>query len=75
MNQDGYFVGNFLGLNDSWINLKPSMTFLSKEQILDLFSNFDIISFKENEKNGKTALGKVKHWHIYDVIAKKKRII
>ena len=28
--------------------------------------------FKEIEKDGLTGLGKIKHWHIYDVIAKKK---
>lgn len=48
------------------------MVFLSKEQVLDLFEDFEIIDFKENEKDGKTALGKIKHWHTYEVIAKKK---
>ena len=50
------------------------MTFLSKEQTLDLFKNsFEIIHFNEIEKDGKTGLGKMKHWHIYNVIAKKKQ--
>ena len=50
------------------------MTFLSREQVLSLFEKaFDIIVFKEFEKNGKTGLGKMKHWHIYNVIAKKKQ--
>lgn len=50
------------------------MTFLSKEQTLDLFENsFEIINFNEIEKDGKTGLGKMKHWHIYNVIAKKKQ--
>lgn len=49
------------------------MTFLSKEQTLDLFKNsFELIHFNEIEKDGKTGLGKMKHWHIYNVIAKKK---
>ena len=49
------------------------MVFLSKEQVLELFKNsFDIIEFNEIEKNGKTGLGKMKHWHIFDVIARKK---
>ena len=42
------------------------MVFLSKEQVLELFK------FNEVEKDGKTGLGKMKHWHIYNVIAKKK---
>ena len=49
------------------------MVFLTKEQVLELFKNdYEIIKFKEIEKDGKTALGIMKHWHIYNVIAKKK---
>ena len=49
------------------------MVFLSKSQVLDLFENFfEIIYFNEVEKDGKTGLGKLKHWHIYNIIAKKK---
>ena len=71
--ENGYFVGNFFGLNDSWTKIKKQMVFLSKEQILNLFKDsFEIIYFNEIEKNEKTGLGKMKHWHIYDIIAKKK---
>ncbi|MFR8145622.1 MAG: hypothetical protein ACLU8Y_02055 [Clostridia bacterium] len=46
---------------------------MSKEQVLKLFENsFKIIEFNEVEKDGKTGVGKIKHWHIYNVIAKKK---
>ena len=48
------------------------MVFLLKKEVLELFKNFDIINFKEKEEDKKTALGVKKHWHIYDVIAKKK---
>ena len=49
------------------------MVFLSKEQVLELFKeSFDIIEFNEVEKDVKTGLGKIKHWHIYNIIAKKK---
>ncbi len=71
---DGYFVGNFFGQNDSWANIKDQMVFLSKEDVMNLFGDsFEIISFNEIEKDGKTGLGKLKHWHIYNVIAKKIR--
>ena len=68
--KDGYFVGNFLGLNDSWAMIKEQMVFLSKEQVEELFNKFEIIKFEEIEGDGKTALGKIKHWHIYNVIGK-----
>ena len=62
----------FYGMNDSWRPIKEEMVFLSKEQVLELFKNkFDIIEFKEIEKDGKTGFEKIKHWHIYNVIAKK----
>lgn len=69
--KDGYFVGNFLGLNDSWAHIKEQMVFLSKEEILKLLQPFQILKFEEIEKDGKTGLGKIKHWHTYEIIAKK----
>ena len=71
ISKEGYFVGNFFGKNDTWAN-KTNMTFFSKEEVLNLFKSFEIINFGEMEKDGKTALGKEKHWHIINVIAKKK---
>jgi SAM-dependent methyltransferase len=71
ISKDGYFVGNFLGLNDSWVNTKDKMTFLSREQIMDLLKQFEIIDFEEIEEDGKTAVGVEKHWHVFNVIAKK----
>ena len=62
----------FFGIKDSWVETKPKVVFLLKEEVLALFKNFDIIHFEEIEEDRKTALGVKKHWHIYDVIAKKK---
>ncbi len=71
ISKNGYFVGNFFGKNDSW-SKKTNMTFFTKKEVLNLFSSFEIINFLEIEKDDKTALGKQKHWHIFDIIAKKK---
>lgn len=66
-------MGNFFGPNDSWAKIKEQMIFLSKEKVLDLFKDsFEVVQFSEIEKDGKTGLGKMKHWHIYNIIAKKK---
>lgn len=70
--KDGYFVGNFFGDNDEWKITKKEMTFLLKKQVIELFRNFEIIKFKEIEKDGLTGLGEMKHWHMFNVIAKKK---
>lgn len=47
------------------------MVFLSQEQVLNLFKDFEILYFKETEKDGQTALGKTKHWNTYEIIARK----
>lgn len=69
--KDGYFVGNFFGSNDEWKRTKEEMTFLTKEQVTELFKDFEIVEFKEVEKDDFTGLGQMKHWHIFNVIAKK----
>lgn len=71
LEKDGYFVGNFFGVNDTWNKTRPQMTFFSKNQVCELFKNFDILNFKEVEVDKKTGLGELKHWHIFHVIAKK----
>lgn len=70
--KDGYFIGNFFGINDSWHMSKAEMKFLSKEQVIDLFSDFEILLFREVEEDGKTGLGKMKHWHVFHVISRRK---
>ena len=40
---------------------------------MELFKDFEIIRFKEIEKDDLTGLGKMKHWHMFDVIARKKQ--
>ena len=39
---------------------------------LDTPAAVSVITKEEIEKNGLTGLGMMKHWHIFDVIAKKK---
>lgn len=69
---NGYFVGNFFGPNDSWAFTREEMVFLSKEQVIALLEPFEILKFKEIETDGKTGLEKMKHWHIFEIIAKKR---
>lgn len=70
--KDGYFLGNFFGKNDEWNKEINNMTFLDKREVEKLFINFDIIKFEEEEKDEKTGLGVIKHWHTYNIIARKK---
>lgn len=70
---DGIFAGDFMGMKDSWaLNYRSPTTPLTESQIRELFSCFEIIKFTERDEEAKTSLGKLKHWHMYSVIAVKK---
>ncbi len=69
---NGYFVGNFFGKKDTWAKTKENLVFLAEQEVKALFCNFELIQFNEIEKNATIASGEEKHWHIYDIIAKKK---
>ncbi len=71
LNDNGYFLCNFFGNNDSW-NENKKITFLEKEEIEDLLKDFKILRLNEVEKDGKTAMHQIKHWHVFWIIAKKK---
>lgn len=66
----GHFFGpRYLGFTDQE---RQSMTFLSKEEVLELFKDFDIEFFDEKEEAGKSGTGREIHSHIFEVIAKKR---
>lgn len=64
----GIFVGQFFGTEDSWSD-DEKMTFHTKEQVKTLFKRFSISHIEEIKKEGKTALGREKFWHVFNVIA------
>ena len=74
----GIFVAQFLGKKDSWNSSLKTATpqaqyvFHTKKQALALLSGLKILEFKEEDKDGKTILGKPKHWHIFYFIAQKR---
>lgn len=68
--EGGYFVGSFLGKEDEW-SLDSNRTFIDKEQLDIIFKDFEIVFFKEIKFNKETTKGKMKFWHIYQIIARK----
>lgn len=69
----GVFAGDFMGINDSWAEGFRILTApLTQSQIMDLFTNFDIIQLIERDGEGVTSMGKVKHWNTYSVVAVKR---
>jgi len=68
----GVFTGQFFGKNDQWNKESSSLVFHIKEDALSLLKDLEIIEFQEEEKDGTTASGNTKHWHIFNFIARKK---
>jgi tellurite methyltransferase len=69
--KDGIFCGQFFGNRDGW-HLNTQLTFVTKEKAQSVLEDMDIILFDEKEFDGKTADGSPKHWHVFDIIARKK---
>lgn len=68
----GIFVGQFLGLNDSWSN-NPAVCAYLRVDVEEFFSGLEIIYFQEEEKDGLTAMNQSKHWHIFHFIVRKSK--
>ena len=62
--------GNFLGIDDGWSKSKI-MTFLTKEQVLEYFRNFEIVYYAEEKYIKDSSTEKNKHWHVFKVYARK----
>ncbi len=70
LKKNGVLTAQFFGKEDGWSS-KPQMTFLSEEEIRALLKPYKIHVFREEKKNGKTAAGGEKFWHVFHVIAEK----
>lgn len=70
LKEGGIFTGQLFGNRDGWIN-NLDMTFHTKEEIDMLFSGMKEVDIREIEKDGETAGGEAKHWHFFNIIARK----
>ena len=69
----GRFSGQFFGEKDEWA-LNPDLTIHSYEEMLRLFEDQFVIEYLQIEDGLiPCANGKMKHWHVYHVVAKKIR--
>ena len=68
----GVFTGQLFGVNDEWNIENMNRSFHTRQQVEEIFSDMDILNLKEVEKDSKTAVGLDKHWHFFNIIARKK---
>ncbi|HAA32575.1 MAG TPA: class I SAM-dependent methyltransferase [Cyanobacteria bacterium UBA8553] len=66
----GRFCGQLFGDRDSWA-IYTSMNHHTRQQVEVLLQPFEIEMFEEEDHPGKTALGEDKHWHIFQIVARK----
>lgn len=71
LKSEGVFVGQLFGNRDEWNKEGSKLTFHTKEEAEQLMNGLKIVKFEEEDKEGKTAAGPVKHWHVFHFIAKK----
>lgn len=70
LKRGGIFCGHFFGVNDEW-SKNPSMTFHTEYQIRDMCIGLEILYIQEIEKDSTTADGTPKHWHFFEIVARK----
>lgn len=71
LKKGGIFSGNLFGVKDDWNSPETKLTFVSELRARELFSNMEILKFEEKEMDSKTVNGVPKHWHMFNIIARK----
>lgn len=67
----GVFTGQLFGIRDEWNVPNSNKSFHTKEQVENIFSDLEILGFREEEGEKPTAAGPMKHWHVFHFIARK----
>lgn len=65
----GLFAGHFFGERDDWAT--DGLTIHTRHEVEDLFTGWQIIDLQEIDRQGQTAVGSSKHWHLFAVVARR----
>jgi len=68
--EGGIIVGQLAGNRDGWSS-NPNITCHTKEEVRSLLAEVKISLLEEDEHDGPTAAGRMKHWHLFHFIARK----
>jgi SAM-dependent methyltransferase len=66
----GRFAGQLFGDRDDWARI-PDRTHHTRAEAEALLARFEVELFAETEDDGKDALKNPKHWHRFDIVARK----
>lgn len=67
----GRFCGQLFGDRDSWA-IYSSINHHTREQVEMLLQPFEVEMLEEEDHPGTTALGEEKHWHLFQIVARKR---
>ena len=67
----GLFVGQLFGLDDEWNTAETKLAFCERKDVEALFADFATFDLREVNEKGAIASGDSKHWHVFNIIAKK----
>lgn len=67
----GIFAGQFFGVRDEWNVPEQDMAFVSREQAEEMLRGLEVIEFEEEDADGHTADGTPKHWHVFNILARR----
>jgi trans-aconitate methyltransferase len=66
----GWLAVNLFGDRDSWAD-EPEETFLTEAAARALFAGLEVVRFDVEDEDG-VAFSGPKHWHVFDVIARRR---
>jgi SAM-dependent methyltransferase len=66
----GRFAGQLFGAHDDWAG--TGVATHTREQVGELLQPFEIERLDEIDRDGQTATGRHKHWHVFHVVARKR---
>ena len=65
----GVLIVNLFGDRDSWVG-DPGMTFVDRARVDALVDGLDLLDLAEEEADGEAFSGP-KHWHVFDIVARR----
>jgi SAM-dependent methyltransferase len=67
----GVMAATFFGKHDEWNVPGSNLTFSTQKQVERMFSDLELIELTEVDKDGNTADGAPKHWHVFHLTARR----
>jgi len=71
----GVFSGQLFGLNDEWVRdpARREITGHTAAAVQACLAGWTIHHLEEVEQDGKTSLNRLKHWHVFHILAQRPR--